>query len=161
MVCWCAHGLHFVEKRSGVCKPLGGGVGHPRAMGIECSLEVEFSLMGSGLNSPVREPCLQPCEWEGTGGLPGRWICRKDLFYWAKNVYESGCAFIHLSSFHDYTSRDPMERVSPAERSTIASCPNYYHRVHLSPDVRFSEILPYLPAVFEKIRSNLECYLKD
>jgi len=85
----------------------------------------------------------------------------KDLFYWAKNVYEFGCAFIHLSNFHDYASRDPMDMVSEVERATIASYLNYYHLVHLRPDVKFSEILPYLPAVFEKIRSNLECYLKD
>lgn len=50
--------------------------------------------------------------------------------------------------------------VSAAERATIASYLNYYHLVHLGPDVRFSEILPLLPRVFEKISSNLECYLK-
>jgi hypothetical protein len=85
----------------------------------------------------------------------------KDLFNWAKNVYEFGCAFIHLSSFHDYATRDPMESVSAAERSTITSYLNYYHLVHLGPNVKFSEILPYLPGVFDKISSNLECYLKD
>jgi hypothetical protein len=84
----------------------------------------------------------------------------KDLFNWAKNVYEFGCAFIHLSSFHDYATRDPLEKVSTGERATIASYLNYYHLVHLGPDVRFSEILPLLPRVFEKISSNLECYLK-
>lgn len=85
----------------------------------------------------------------------------KDLFNWAKNVYEFGCAFIHLSGFHDYATRDPMERVSAAERSTIASYLNYYHLVHLAPNVKFSDILPCLPGVLDKIRSNLECYLKD
>jgi hypothetical protein len=82
------------------------------------------------------------------------------LFHWAKNVYEFGCAFIHLSSFHDYATRDPMEKISPSERATIASYMNYYHLTHLSPTVTFSEILPHLPAVFEKIRSNTECYLE-
>ena len=83
------------------------------------------------------------------------------LFNWAKNVYEFGCAFIHLSAFHDHATRDPMEMISPQERSTIASYLNYYHCTHLSPTVKFSEILPHLPAVFEKIKSNTECYLKD
>jgi hypothetical protein len=85
----------------------------------------------------------------------------KDLFNWAKNVYEFGCAFIHLSSFHDYATRDPMESILASERSTIASYLNYYHCVHLGPDVRFAEILPLLPAVFDKIKGNLECYLAD
>ena len=85
----------------------------------------------------------------------------KDLFYWAKHVYEFGCAFIHVSSFHDYAERDPMERISAADRATIASYLNYYHLVHLGPNVTFSEILPWLPAVFEKISRNLDCYLTD
>jgi len=85
----------------------------------------------------------------------------KDLFNWAKNVYEFGCAFIHLSSFHDYASRDPLESIPANERSTIASYLNYYHLVHLGPNVTFSEILLLLPSVFKKIRDNLECYLKD
>jgi hypothetical protein len=85
----------------------------------------------------------------------------KNLFNWAKNVYEFGCAFIHLSSFHDYATRDPLERIPAAERSTIASYLNYYHLIHLGPDVKFSEILPLLPNVFKKIKDNLECYLKD
>lgn len=83
------------------------------------------------------------------------------LFNWAKNVYEFGCAFIHLSSFHDYATRDPMEQISPTERSTIASYMNYYHLTHFSPAVTFREIMPYLPTVFEKIRSSTECYLKN
>ncbi|WP_131997901.1 hypothetical protein [Acidipila rosea] len=84
----------------------------------------------------------------------------KYLFNWARNVYQFGCAFIHLSNFHDYATRDPMESVSKADRATIASYLNYYHSVELGPNVTFSEILPLLPKVFEKISSNLDCYLK-
>jgi hypothetical protein len=100
---------------------------------------------------------------DGKGRITDREMVElsKDLFYWAKNVYEFGCAFIHLSDFHDYAVRDPMERVSAAERATIASYLNHYHLVHLGPKVTFSEILPHLPAVFQKIRNNLEYYLND
>lgn len=85
----------------------------------------------------------------------------KDLFYWAKNVYEFGCAYIHLSSFHDYGTRDPMDSISVSERATIAGYLNYYHCVSLSPKAKFAEIVPLLPAVFDKINRNLECYLKE
>jgi hypothetical protein len=85
----------------------------------------------------------------------------KTLFNWAKNVYEFGCAFIHLSSFHDYAKRDPLESISAAERAKIAAYLNHYHGTHVGPNVKFPEIIPSLPAVFEKIRSNLECYLKE
>jgi len=107
--------------------------------------------------------CRQWTKKGGKGRITDREMVElsSSLFNWAKNVYEFGCAFIHLSSFHDYATRDPMERISPADRATIASYMNYYHLTHLSPTVTFPEILPYLPAVFEKIRSNTECYLKN
>ena len=112
------------------------------------------------------EASVNGCQWTKKGGK-GRITDREmvelssSLFNWAKNVYEFGCAFIHLSNFHDYATRDPMEIISPAERSTIALYMNYYHLTHFSPMVTFPEIMPYLPVVFEKIRSNTECYLKN
>jgi hypothetical protein len=38
---------------------------------------------------------------------------------WTRSVYEFGCAFIHLSSYHDYMSRDPLDALDPAERQQI------------------------------------------
>jgi len=80
---------------------------------------------------------------------------------WSKNVYKFGCAFVHLSRFHDYLCLDPMSAIEPAERGEVAYYMNYYHGTHFDSDLSFSDIVPYLPAVFEKISSNLECYLKE
>jgi hypothetical protein len=53
-----------------------------------------------------------------------------------------------------------MDQISQTDRATIASYLNYYHCSHFGPNVAFADILQYLPAVFKKISSNLECYLK-
>ncbi|MGC9951955.1 MAG: hypothetical protein ABSF64_36895 [Bryobacteraceae bacterium] len=52
-----------------------------------------------------------------------------------------------------------MDQIEPEERRSIASYLRYYHGGHIGPDARFSEILPYLPAVLHKITTNLDCYL--
>ncbi len=39
------------------------------------------------------------------------------LHGWDKSVYNFGCAFIHLSNFHDYQERDPLEMISANEIS--------------------------------------------
>ncbi len=82
------------------------------------------------------------------------------LQHWTQSVYRFGCAFIHLSSFHDYRQRDPMEMISEEERSAILSFMRNHHGGPASDRPSFQDIVPYLPAVFEKISSNLECYIK-
>lgn len=80
---------------------------------------------------------------------------------WSESVYRFGCGFIHLSNFHDYRFRDPLEQINSAEKETILKYMRYYHGGPLDPNPTFNDLLPYLPSVFEKITSNLECYLKD
>ena len=78
---------------------------------------------------------------------------------WTKSVYSFGCAFIHLSSFHDYRERDPITMISDNEREAILNHMRYYHGGPCGPTVSLRDILPYLPRVFDKIASNLECYV--
>lgn len=84
---------------------------------------------------------------------------------WTKSVYKFGCAFIHLSNLHDYQARDPIKAISTEEREDIVQHLEYYHGFSFNPtkidELRFDDIVPYLPRVFEKIASNLECYVKD
>jgi hypothetical protein len=79
---------------------------------------------------------------------------------WTQSVYKFGCAFIHLSSLHDYNDRDPLEQLSPRERDDIL---NHCRRYHGGPEPgaqRFSDLVPYLPLVLRKISANLECRLE-
>ena len=83
------------------------------------------------------------------------------LHGWTRSVYAFGCAFIHLSSFHDHQSRDPLDQVSEAERHAVLEHLRHYHGGPHGASPRFSDIVPYLPMVFTKIADNLECYVKQ
>jgi hypothetical protein len=78
---------------------------------------------------------------------------------WTESVYRFGCAFIHLSSFHDYQERDPMDMISDDEKKAILKHLRYYHGGPPHHDPTFDALIPYLPRVFEKIASNLESYV--
>jgi hypothetical protein len=79
---------------------------------------------------------------------------------WTQSVYKFGCAFIHLSKYHDI-NQDAFESLNLREREQIAHHLSYYHGFRMDADTRFIHIVPILPRVFEKIESNLECYVRD
>jgi hypothetical protein len=83
----------------------------------------------------------------------------QNLQGWTRSVYKFGCAFIHLSGLHDYNDRDPLKQLPLQEREDILEhCRNYHGGPHDN-NAKFSELIPYLPRVLEKIAGNLECYL--
>jgi hypothetical protein len=81
------------------------------------------------------------------------------LHGWANSVYKFGCAFIHLSSFHDYMFNDPFENLDEFEISDIQEHLNNYHGFPLTTDLNMKSISFYLPMVFDKIEGNLEYYI--
>jgi hypothetical protein len=80
---------------------------------------------------------------------------------WTRSVYKFGCAFIHLSSFHDYENRNPIAQLPDNERLDLISHCRYYHGGPINDDPTFHDFIPYLPRVFDKIASNLEFYLDE
>jgi hypothetical protein len=78
---------------------------------------------------------------------------------WTQSVYKFGCAFIRLSSLHDYRERDPIHAISEDERQSILGYLRYYHGGPSDDHPSFADLMPYLPNVFQKIADNLECYL--
>lgn len=80
---------------------------------------------------------------------------------WTRSVYKFGCGFIHLSVFHNYISENPFKNLSRDERSNIVEHLRYYHGGFIREDFEMNDLLLYIPSVFEKIKSNLDCYLKD
>jgi hypothetical protein len=83
------------------------------------------------------------------------------LHGWAASVYKFGCAFIHLSSLHDYRDRDPMDALPRDEKDAILAHLRHYHGGPRHDNPRFDELVPFLPGVFDKIESNLDHYLND
>jgi len=80
---------------------------------------------------------------------------------WTESVYKFGCAFIHLSSFHDYAFNDPFENLGEDEIYSVKTHLNRYHGFPLTTELTMHSISFYLPMVFDKIESNLECYIKN
>ena len=80
---------------------------------------------------------------------------------WTKSVYKFGCAFIHLSNRHAYNNNNPFESLPDTEKEDILSHMRHYHGGPNSDFPSFEELASYFPMVFEKIASNLECYLKE
>jgi hypothetical protein len=78
---------------------------------------------------------------------------------WTQSVYRFGCAFVHLSDFHNHFAENPFQRLSEAERRDVLSHMRNYHGgpSHDNPDME--EFSTYLPRVFDKIADNLRCYI--
>jgi len=85
----------------------------------------------------------------------------QSLHGWTQSVYKFGCAFIHLSSFHDYEHRDPLLVLAKDEKAAILKHMRAYHGGLTVSDPTFEDLLPYLPQAFEKVADNLECYIKQ
>jgi hypothetical protein len=83
------------------------------------------------------------------------------LHGWTQSVCSFGCGFIHLSRFHDYKDRDPFGKISRTMHDDIIRHMNQYHGWPINQDITFAELTLYIPMIFDKISSNLGCYLKD
>jgi len=85
----------------------------------------------------------------------------QELQGWTQSVYKFGCAFVHLSDFHNHLVENPFEKISESERRSILTHMRHYHGgpAHDNPDM--NEISMYIPMVFEKISSNLECCVRQ
>lgn len=80
---------------------------------------------------------------------------------WTQSVYMFGCAFIHLSDFHNHITQNPFHKLSAEEKRNILQHMRHYHGgpSHDNPDMK--EIAEYIPRIFEKISSNLSYYLDE
>jgi len=81
------------------------------------------------------------------------------LHGWTQPVYKFGCAFIHLSSLHDYNDRDPLSQLPEDERRDIIQHCRHYHGGPTADTAAFEGLVPYLPRILDKVSGNLECYL--
>jgi len=79
---------------------------------------------------------------------------------WTASVYKFGCAFVHLSAFHDYSDRDPLVSLPEPEKADLLRHIRHYHGGPMEPQPRFADLAVYFPRVLEKVAGNLECSLK-
>jgi len=88
-------------------------------------------------------------------------VLAQQLQYWTQSVYKFGCGFIHLSNYHNYSCENPFDRLASSEQQDILRHMRYYHGGPETDKPSLIELANYIPAIFEKISSNLECYLKE
>ena len=79
---------------------------------------------------------------------------------WTRSVYKFGCAFIHLSSVHDYNDRDPFGLLPTDEQQAIIQHCRFYHGGPITSEPSFLDFVPYIPLIFEKITDNLRRYVE-
>jgi hypothetical protein len=80
---------------------------------------------------------------------------------WTQSVYRFGCAFVHLSDFHNHLVSNPFAKLTESERTHILSHMRCYHGGPTRDDPDMNELSTYVPRVFDKIADNLECYLEQ
>ena len=80
---------------------------------------------------------------------------------WTQSVYKFGCAFVHLSDFHNHLAQNPFQKLTEAERQDVLTHMRNYHGGPMSDNPSMEEFSDYLPRIFEKIAGNLECYLQN
>lgn len=83
------------------------------------------------------------------------------LMGWTRSVYKFGCAFIHLSNFHNYEEIGPLNQVNDIEKMDILCHMRQYHGGPISDNPSLEDIQHYLPKVLEKVSGNLECYIQE
>lgn len=76
-------------------------------------------------------------------------------------VYKFGCAYIHLSDFHNYKTENPFEKLSFSQQFDIKMYLNQYHGFSQQNELTVSNISPLLLNVFDKISSNMACYYSE
>ena len=84
----------------------------------------------------------------------------EDNHSWVSLVYEYSSKFIHLTNFWDYGVSDPLITMPADDQSKIVSYLSQYHDFPRR-DLKMNDLFDYLPQVFEKIRSNIECYVEQ
>jgi hypothetical protein len=83
------------------------------------------------------------------------------LHGWTGSVYKFGCAFIHLSAFHDYSDRDPFAALPASEQRDILNHMRDYHFGPPQATPTFQDLTPYFPRILDKISDNLRNYVKQ
>jgi hypothetical protein len=68
---------------------------------------------------------------------------------WVDPIYDIGCAFIHLSSYHDYANLNPIRNLSNAQRKTIVEHVESHHKIRLNIDFGFNELVEVAPLVLK------------
>lgn len=80
---------------------------------------------------------------------------------WERSIYEFGFAFKSLSNSYNYMLKDPIRSLNETERSKIHAYIANYHSADFPSGYKLPDLIPLLPAIFEKLSTNLRSYMKQ
>ena len=85
------------------------------------------------------------------------------MLKWATPIYDIGCAFIHLSPYHDWNndSSDPTRNITIHVRRSIVEHIKEQHQKDLDINFSFDDLILIANDVFVKLRSNIIYELND
>ena len=78
-----------------------------------------------------------------------------------KYVYKFGCAFIHLSNFHNYKEENPFNKLNSFEKNDVKKYLNQYHSFPIENELTVENISNYVICIFDKISGNMSCYYDE
>jgi len=81
-----------------------------------------------------------------------------ELKGYVEYVYKFGCAFIHLSNFHNYKTVNPFDKLNLKEKYDIKRYLNQYHGQSTDENLTVDYLNALLPEIFKKVSSNMHCY---
>lgn len=116
-------------------------------------------------NENEKESLLQQFKlgqrWSGEKGIVTdrkvvQTLAKSLLLDWATPIYDIGCAFIHLSPYHDWNnSKDPTRNIDNNTRKAIVEHIESHHQKQLSVEFTFYDLVSVAKDVFSKLRGNL------
>jgi len=103
--------------------------------------------------------------WKGEKGIVTdrkmvEYVANTLMLGWAIPIYDIGCAFIHLSPYHDWnSSNDPTRNIDNSVRQTIVEHVKSHHQKEMDVNFTFDDLISVSNDVYMKIRGNLLCEL--
>lgn len=85
----------------------------------------------------------------------------RQLKGYVQYAYKFGCAFIHLSNKHNYKKENPFEGLDFREELDIKYYLNQYHGFNRNLDLTIENVKLLIPAIFDKISSNMLYYCRE
>lgn len=80
---------------------------------------------------------------------------------WESFAYQVGCGFAHLSYLHSEKPCFDLSKILGVGSSQTEKYLNEYHNRPIVGHLQLGTVLPYLPAVFEKIYGNTQYYIEE
>lgn len=80
----------------------------------------------------------------------------QNLQGWTQSVYKFGCAFVHLSDFHNHLAQNPFGKLMESEKKDILSHMRYYHSgpSHDNPSMEELGVVSRIPRKFRHRVTN-------